>query len=104
MTSTANGRKKVHLENSRNQASKPKSLLKQVSQTPQTPQTPDMQTQKKNESNIRLSYINKPKLSLKQQIEECQLKLSAKKKVILNGIFYLIIFFSIFIYIFIYNI
>ncbi|OUM66839.1 hypothetical protein PIROE2DRAFT_5819 [Piromyces sp. E2] len=77
MTSTANGRKRVHIENSRNQALRPKNLL---NQTPQPPQTPDTQTQKKNESNIRLSYINKPKLSLKQQIEECQLKLSAKKK------------------------
>ncbi|ORX43736.1 hypothetical protein BCR36DRAFT_335421, partial [Piromyces finnis] len=74
MTSTANGRKRVHQENSRNQLFKSKNLLNQTSQTPNT------QVQKKNESNIRLSYINKPKLSLKQQIEECQLKLSAKKK------------------------
>jgi len=59
------------MENSRNQLLRPRN---------QQPQTPIDQTPKKNESNIRLSYINKPKLPLKQLIEECQLKLSAKKE------------------------
>jgi len=47
----------------------------------QQSQTADVEASKRNESNIRLSYVSKPKLSLKQQIEECQLKLSAKKEV-----------------------
>jgi len=78
LTSTSNGRdvrKKVHMENNRNQILRPKNQQKQQ------PQTPIDQTPKKNESNIRLSQISKPKLPLKQLIEECQLKLSAKKEV-----------------------
>jgi len=76
MTSTENGRKRVHFENSRNN----RQQQRQQQQQPQQQQISDMQTPRKNESNIRLSHIVKPKLSLKQLIEECQLKLSAKKE------------------------
>jgi len=83
MTSTEKGR-----ERSRNEKRRLELLLKQKNSSiyqqqlqQQQPQTPNMMFDpKKNESNIRLAKIHNSKLSLKQQIEEYQLKLSAKRE------------------------
>jgi len=83
MTSTEKGRndKRKRMEFLSKQKS---SLFNQQQLQQQQLQTPDMMFDpKKNESNIRLANIHNPKLSLKQQIEEYQLKLSAKREVII---------------------
>jgi hypothetical protein len=80
MTSTEKGRndKRERMEFLSKQKS---SLFNQQQLQQQQLQTPDMMFDpKKNESNIRLANIHNPKLSLKQQIEEYQLKLSAKRE------------------------